>query len=166
MKKNIFISIMLLLAYCIGLAQPATNGHHPRYQITVTSFDKKEITGLLMKLEDSAVLVFTGSSKEWKSNSIGKTLKIAYSEIQQIKLKKRNRLLKGALIGLGIGLAPIVVASTLIKDGAQGGAFVSIITAPLGLVTGSIVGAASKRNFSIYGKGAQFDDFKKRIKKL
>lgn len=154
------------MTICAAFAQPVTNNQHPGDRITVSTPDGKEITGLLTQLEDSAVLIFTGSRKEWKSNSIGKTMKIGYSEIQQIRLKKKNALLKGALIGFGVGLSPLLVASTIIKDGAQGGAFVSIITAPLGLATGSIVGATAKKKFYIGGNMSNFLKFNKRIKRI
>ena len=48
--------------------------------------------------------------------------------------------LKGALIGGGIGLLPIVAG--------QGGGYVAIITFPVGLITGAIIGGTSKKKHS------------------
>ncbi len=155
------------MTICVASAQSVTNDlSNPKYRITVSTTDGKEVSGLLIQLEDSAAIIFPGNRKAWQSKSNEQMMKISYSEIQQVKLKRRNGVLKGALIGFGIGIAPILVASTVIKDGAQGGAFVSIITVPLGLATGSIVGATSQKKFYIGGSQSNFLKFRKRIKNV
>jgi len=66
------------------------------------------------------------------------------------------RLLQGLAIGGVIGLSPIVFG--------QGGAFVAILTFPVGIITGAIVGATSSEKYFINGNYAAFNKMKKGIR--
>ena len=63
-------------------------------------------------------------------------------------------MLKGLLIGAGIGLAPIV--------GGEGDAYTTFLTFPLGIITGTVVGGTSKKKYSINKNYQAFLDFTNR----
>jgi hypothetical protein len=86
----------------------------------------------------------------------------SYPDISKIETHKKNGFLKGTLIGAGIGLAPVIVSS--IFGEGEGGAYVSIITFPLGIITGAIIGGTSKKKFYINGEASKFHSFHKRMK--
>lgn len=73
--------------------------------------------------------------------------------------------MRGMLIGTGAGLTPLLAAIVSDENSIEGAGYVMMVTVPLGIVTGGIVGATFKKKFIIQGKRAQFDDFKKRISK-
>ena len=85
---------------------------------------------------NSVSFVYEGTISEYNTQSANKTISIDYKNIRTIKTKKRGGLLKGVLIGGVIGFAPAFFG--------EGGGYVAIITFPVGLITGSIVGATSK----------------------
>ena len=61
------------------------------------------------------------------------------------KTHKKGGLLKGALIGGGIGLLPLAIGSIFGESTGQGGAYISIVTFPVGIIAGAIIGATSKK---------------------
>jgi hypothetical protein len=171
MKLKIFLSISLFILICSAFAQNRTSVNpYPRYRIFLNTLEGRSIEGLLIKLEDSTVTVFPGSRKEWRKNINENPVKINYSQIQQIKLKRKNGLVRGMLIGMGAGLLPLVGGSVIGPNAAYTGAFISLLTVPIGFITGGIMGATasvtSKKGYYIRGRLSKFYDFKKRIKKV
>jgi hypothetical protein len=136
--------MMFELTFLLGLyssfAQNTASGNfQPRYYASIQTIDDKMVKGLLMQMENLSMILYPGKWKELSKEAVHDSIVIAYSQIQQIKLKKKSKLLKGLLIGGGIGLAPIVFG--------QGGAFAAILSFPLGIITGAIVGSTSSKKF-------------------
>ena len=61
------------------------------------------------------------------------------------KSHKKGGLLKGLLIGGGIGLLPLAAGSIFGKSSGEAGAYISMVTFPVGIIAGAIIGATSKK---------------------
>jgi len=107
--------------------------------------------GVLHGSSDSSLSIYQGSMNEYLNKKRNELTSINYENIGIIKTKKQGGLLKGLLIGAGIGLAPIVFG--------QGGAFVAIISFPVGIIAGSIVGVTSRKKYVINGDLNSFQKF-------
>ncbi len=115
--------------------------------------------GVLYGSSDTSLLIYQGRMNEYLNQKRHELASIIYENIGIIKTKKHGGLLKGLLIGAGIGLAPIVFG--------QEGAFVAFVSFPLGIVIGSIVGVISKKRYVINGDLTRFQKFaNKYAKKL
>ena len=167
MKFKIFLSISFLILICSAFAQSKTLiNPNPRYHIFLKLIEGKSIKGLLIQLEDSTVMMFQGNRKQWKNNANATTINYNYSQIQKIKLKRKNGLLRGALIGTVAGFLPLLVGSLFGPDVAYTGTFISIFTVPLGFISGSINGGILPKTYYIGGDCYEFLDLKKRIKRF
>ena len=100
---------------------------------------------------DTSLWIYEGKMSDYLNQKSDNAKSVNYENIRLIKIKKPGGLLKGLLIGAGIGLAPIVFG--------QGGAFVAIISLPVGIIAGSIVGATSKKQYVIDGDLNRFEQF-------
>jgi hypothetical protein len=100
---------------------------------------------------DTSLSIYRGRVNEYLNQKRHELASINYETISIIKVKKHGGLLKGLLIGAGIGLAPIVFG--------QGGAFVAFISFPVGIITGTIVGITSKKKYIINGDLHAFQKF-------
>jgi len=69
--------------------------------------------------------------------------------------------LRGILFGTAIGLSPVLTGSLFGASILYGAGYLTIVTLPLGIITGSIIGATSKKIYSIQGSPTLFYDFKK-----
>jgi hypothetical protein len=158
MKYKLISSCAFLIIVYSSFAQKAASGNYqPRYYASITSMDNKIKKGVMIQLNDSSVALYPDKWRKFYNKRITHdTVVIAYSQIQKIKLKKQGRLLKGLAIGGVIGLSPIVFG--------QGGAFVAILTFPVGIITGAIVGATSSEKYFINGNYAAFNKMKKGIR--
>jgi hypothetical protein len=167
MKFKLFLSISFLILICFAFAQSKTLVNpNPRYRIFLKFTEGKSIKGLLIQLEDSTVMMFQGNRKQWKNNTNATTINYNYSQIQKIKLKRKNGLLRGALIGTVAGFSPLLVGSLFGPDAAYTGAFISVFTVPLGFISGSINGGILPKTYYIGGDFYEFLDLKKRIKRF
>jgi hypothetical protein len=158
MKRRLISSFIFLLSVCFSFAQNTASGtYRPRYYASVTSTDSKIQKGVMIQLNDSSIVLYPGNwQKFYNEKIIQDSVAITYSHIQQIKLKKRGGLVKGLAIGGVIGLSPIVFG--------QGGAFVAILSFPVGIITGAIVGATSSKKYFINGNYVVFHKMEKRVK--
>ena len=126
----------------------------PAYLHTV---DDKSLSGSIQSISDSAIIFSAkGKGKSGESNN----MEISYSNIREIKIRKKNGIIKGFLYGTGVGLLPIIGGAIIGKG--EGGAYVSVITLPLGIITGTLIGS-SRKKFNINGSASSFYDFKKRM---
>jgi hypothetical protein len=99
------------------------------------------VRGLLTAVSDSVLLID-------ESNG---TSGIAYYNIDKIKTRKKGSTLKGLGIGAGIGIIPAFFG--------EGGAYAAVITFPVGIITGTIIGATSKKKYTINGSATSFAHF-------
>ncbi len=130
----------------------------PRFKIILQDLQNKRYQGLLIKAGDSAVSIFPGSFYAWKQEDHLQLVIIPAYQIQKIMLQKKNGLLAGAIIRSGIGLLPLLFSSIVGKGGL--GSYLSILTFPLGLMTGGIIGATSRRKYNVAGDPEQYTRFR------
>ena len=119
--------------------------------------DNKELQGVLTGYSATTVQVYAGTINELKKDASPRSQSISYENIDLIKTKKPKGLLKGLLIGGAIGLFPIVFG--------EGGAYVAIISFPIGIITGTIIGATSKKKYLINGDQEAFKKFTVKLKR-
>jgi len=120
-------------------------------KIWVYTKDNTEIKGVFSGASDSGLFIYEGTISEYNEQSSHKMISIDYKNIRLIKTKKRGGLLKGVLIGAVAGLSPAFFG--------EGGAYVAVITFPVGIITGTIVGATSKKKYEINGESEAFAQF-------
>jgi hypothetical protein len=141
-------------SYSISLvhAQTGMSRVHKHLKTWAFTNDDKEIKGTLIGASDSALFIYPGSIGAFEKENAPVLTAINYQNISLVKVKQRGGVLKGALLGGGIGFAPAFFG--------EGGAYVAVITFPVGLITGTVVGATAKRKYKIDGSHEAFAEFK------
>jgi hypothetical protein len=160
--KIIFINLLLLTILNVSAQNDYTLNPTLKHKIWVSTTKGGLVKGILVDVSDSSVKIFSGRFSEWNSHSKVSVANETYLNITGIRTHKKGGLIKGLLIGAGIGLSPLLLG-TAFGEG-EGGAYASIITLPLGIVTGAIVGCTSKKKFLIGGEASKFHSFRKRMK--
>ena len=109
--------------------------------------------GLLTGFSTTDLEIYPGSKDEFKNHKSADLTTINYKNIDIIRVKKPGAggIIKGIAIGGLIGLLPVLFG--------EGGAYVAIISFPLGIITGAIVGATSKKKYAIDGNLSSFQKF-------
>lgn len=125
--------------------------------VYLTTIDNKVIPCMIQDVGDSSILIV---SKSRKANPDLNGTEINYSNIREIKIRRKNGILKGVLLGAIAGALP--VAGGIIVGQAQGGGFVTMVTLPAGIITGGIIGTSHKK-YHINGNAASFSSFKTNI---
>jgi hypothetical protein len=125
--------------------------------VYLKTLDNKSTFGSIHAINDSAIIF---SAKRNVNNVESNKIEIKYSNIREIKVRKKNGILKGFFYGTGVGLLPLIGGAIIGKG--EGGAYVSVITLPLGVITGTLIGS-SRKKFNINGNTSSFYDFKKRM---
>lgn len=164
MKKNIFTSFFILLFLNVSAQQDSTLKLNPKYKIWVSTREGNVIKGILAGTSSSSVIIFPGKFNKYNGKSKLSLINESYTNITAIQIHKRGALLKGMLIGAGIGIAPVLIGSIFGPSIGQGGAYVSFITFPLGTIIGAIIGSTSKKKFFIDGDKSRFQSFYKHMK--
>jgi hypothetical protein len=158
--KKIFTAVFICSFLNASTQNNLSANSFPRYKIWLYTNKGNILKGILILTSDSSVKIFRGTYCEWHSHS-SNSIDESYLNIASIKTHKRGGLIKGMLVGLGIGLTPLLVGSAFGQ--AEGGAYLSIATLPVGLITGAIIGATSKKKFLINGDASKFQSFRKRM---
>ncbi|MEP6615767.1 MAG: hypothetical protein ABJA57_04280 [Ginsengibacter sp.] len=127
------------------------------FPASLTTMENTKIAGLITDINDSSVILI--AEKKINRNN-AHSREINFSDIMEIKLRKKHHFLNSLGIGAGVGLLP-VIGGIIIGKG-EGAAIVSVFTFPVGIITGGIVGA-SRKKFGINGNAESFYQFKKRM---
>lgn len=91
MKFKLLLSVLLVLLNSFASAQTMQDVNpNPRYRIALNTVDGSSMKGLLIGIEDSAIILFPGALKQWKSNAEVKTMEIGYMQIRKIYLKEKR----------------------------------------------------------------------------
>jgi hypothetical protein len=155
--KLIFSGTLSIIVLSAFAQKKITNARHwPRYHASIQTMNDKTINGLLIQMADSSMVLYKGEWKELRKDVVRDSVAIMYSQIRQIKLKKQNGFLNPLAIGMAIGLAPAFFG--------EGGGYVAVLTIPLGIITGVIVGITSPKKYTIKGNYTAFDKMKKKFK--
>ena len=134
--KIIFINLLLLIILNISAQNDYTLNPTPKHKIWVSTTRADLIKGILVDVSDSSVKIFPGKFSEWNSHSNISVINESYSNITNIKTHKKGGLIKGLLIGAGIGISPVLVGSLFGRSIGEGGGYVSVITFPAGVIMG------------------------------
>lgn len=154
MKKIITLFLLIACSFVVAAQTGIAKMQKPR-QVLIYLKDNKEQNGILTGCSDTTVLIYPGSMKEYKNQSSLQSVSISYESINLIKIKKANGLIGGLSEGGLIGITPVLFG--------EGGAYAAIITFPLGVIIGSIVGATSKTKYEINGDLSSFQKLTKRV---
>jgi hypothetical protein len=159
MKKNITLILGIFLALNGLLFAQENNMDSPKakYRIWVITSNGNMLKGVLMHATDSTLDIFPGSFSDLKKKKNFKIVNESYSNISDIYIKKRAGWLKGMLIGGAIGISPVVFG--------QAGGFVSIVSLPVGLIAGTIIGSTSRKKFHIGEDPSNFKKFHQKVSK-
>ena len=140
--KKIFISSFILFFLNASAQNDFNFKSSPKYKIWLYNGQENLTNGFLVSTSDSTAKIFTGKLSEWRSSSKISVTDQFYSNIDHIKIHKKGGLIKGVLIGAGIVF--YLVGSLFGPSIGEGGAYVSIIAFPIGIITGAIIGSTSR----------------------
>jgi hypothetical protein len=156
-------TITLFFFHCLAFGQKKLQEPiKPVCKIHITTLGENGLRGLLLFTNDSSVIVYPGSRKEWNKGKKFNAVIFNSSRIKRITIKKNNRALKGMTIGSVIGTLPMLAGS---KDGDNSGLKeLTQLTVPVGGITGAILGLNEQKSFQINGSIILFKEFKKSIK--
>jgi len=162
MKKVILPLFLLFILNVSAQDHPVIKGWPKKIWLYTNHGDL--IKGILIGTSDSSVKIFPGKFSEYNSTSKISIVSVSYFNINNIKIHKKSGLINGMLLGAGVGILPVLVGSVFGPSIGQGGAYVSIVAVPLGIIAGAIIGSTSKRKFFIGGDKSKFLSFHKRMK--
>jgi hypothetical protein len=138
--RSIFIFFLAACSLSVS-AQNVITKIDKLLNIWIYTEEQTEQKGVLIGASDSALFIYSGSITAYGKEASPPLINMRYDDIRTIKIKKRGAFLKGLLIGGGIGLSPAFFG--------QGGAYAAVVTFPLGIIVGSIIGATSKKKYEI-----------------
>ena len=150
MKKIVQAFPILLLSLTV-IAQQDTLITEKTVTTWVYTKQGNMLKGVLAGRSGTDLLLYPGSLKEKKKNIDYQLVRINFDNITIIKTKKPNGLIKGLVTGGAIGFAPVIFG--------EGGAYVAIIAFPVGIITGTLIGASSKKKYMINGDYTSFLSF-------
>jgi len=168
LKKNIQLILLYpLITTCVNAQVNITFTSTPRHTITIYTLNNNAKDGILTQTSDTAVFIYPGNFREWKQRKKIPINVTPFTIIEKIETKQKGvkKVIKGMLIGAGIGLAPVLVGSIFGPSTAEGGAYVSLVAVPLGTIVGAVIGATSKKRFQIRGDKIKFQRFRNKVKK-
>jgi hypothetical protein len=147
MRKTVQALLIFLLPVKMFAQQDTLVTEKP---VTISIYTKQgnKLTGILAGRSGEELLLYPGTWKEKKNNTAYQLVRIHYSSINTIKTKRPNGFVKGLLIGGTVGAAPLLFG--------EGGAYVAVASLPTGLLTGGIIGASSKKKYTINGEYPAF----------
>jgi hypothetical protein len=192
--RQILFSAILLTTCISSFAQNDSTEKIKRHVpslATIHTTEGKTLKGWFYKSEDDQLILLPAKNKKFSlANAEIKdnTINIGIEQIQSISLRKKNSVLKGALIGLSIGVATgVVIGLASGNDPVQpyyssnqdpygiGNLFVGLNNAfamtagekalygaiglgGTGAIMGAIIGAVAKKKFIIGGKKEVYHD--------
>lgn len=149
--KQMFFAVLLGVYSLAVWGQTYSEKNQKPIRVWIYTTDAKMQKGILAGRTDSTLLLYQGSKKAYEKQEAPHLADIHYKNITIIKTRSKLGFLKGMGIGAGIGIAPVVFG--------EGGAYVAVVSFPTGLITGTIIGANSKKKHRINGDFAAFQKF-------
>jgi len=187
--KQIIFSTVLLFTIQLSFAQndsTVTTKRHIPSMATIHTTGGETVKGWFYKMEDDRVVLLPSKNKNFKA--VNDNINLGVDQIRTISFRKKNSVLKGTLLGLGIGaVAGIIIGFASGDDKKEpyydynqdpygiGNFFVSINNAftmtagekalaggiglgVSGAIIGTIIGAVAKKKFIIGGKKEVYRD--------
>ena len=154
MKRSSLLFLFVVTTFALSAQNESGKPHRPTY-VWVYTKENRIQKGFLTGFSDKDLILYAGNENELKKEKSPQLISFNYENIDVVRAKKRGGLLSGFLIGAAIGLTPIVFG--------QGGAFVAVVTVPLGAIIGTIVGVTAKKKYMIHGDLTAFEKFKHKV---
>ena len=151
----LFLSLLVMRSSATETAPPSL----VVYQVSITTLQGYRLSGLLLEVSDSGLLVYPGNWKEWKKKQNFQPVFIPSTKVEVLVLKHRKRVFRGAMVGVGLTAGMLVVAIA----GSEGAGYLSLLGGPLAPVLGAVAGKCTKRKFSISGNTEAYLQFRKKI---
>lgn len=148
---NIFTLLCSLLVSLNLSAQTDTLITKRPVNIWIYLTDGILIKGIFAGRTQNNILLYRNASRKQIARGGAALEGIPYQNISLVKTKKSNGILGGVAKGALIGILPLV--------GGEGGAYATVITLPLGIITGAIIGKTSKKKHAIDNDQQKFLDF-------
>ena len=163
--KNLITSLLLIITSVASAQKNKGHTIKPRYTIHLTTVQGNTLKGLLLQVNDTTIIIYPGKRKEWNRGEEYYPVVFACSNVRKIKLKKKNSVAKGMLLGGGVGLSAVFASVMLNKATAKSEAVSNaVLIVPAGVIGGAYMGSKSKKNFYINGNKTAFTEFQKQIK--
>ena len=169
MKKFSTLFLAFFLTLAASAQHDSTHSNYtwpsktPKYAIKLETPEGHKISGLLAAKDDTSLVIFPGNGHAFKKKSNYSAAFFTDQQIETIHIKRRNAVGRGALIGLGVGLIPVVAAVFAGKD-AQSFAYVALVTVPLGPAVGALIGGVGGRTFHIGRQRKAYNHFSNKVK--
>jgi hypothetical protein len=189
MKQIIFSTVLLFTIQLLFAQNDSTTQtkKHVSSMATIRTTDGKSIKGWFYKMNDQQVVLLSSGKRNFKAGD-NDNINIGVDQIRSISLRKKNSVLKGALLGMGIGATVGIIAGLASGDDEKqpyydsnqdpfglGNVFVSLNNAfamtagekalaggiglgVSGAIIGTIIGAVAKKKFIIGGKKEVYRD--------
>ncbi len=162
--KIFFITIITIFTYRLCAQQDNANSVKPRFGIALITMQGNMLKGLLLQVNDTTIIIYPGKRKEWNKKVEYYPVVFGSSNVREIKLKKKNGMVKGMVLGGSIGLSAILTTIILNGATAKGGtANNAVIVVPAGIIGGAYMGSKSRKTYNINGNEKAFTEFQKQI---
>ena len=156
--QQFLIAVVLLSLICPGNLRAKIIGAW----MELTRLDGEFVEGRLLRVEENSLLIWTTTDR----------VTINIKEIDKIRITRKSKAVKGALIGLlGGGAACYAIAHFKFGDSEDGwGVFITRVFgvggALVGLITGTLIGLSAQNYKTYQVKGKSPSQIKKVLKKL
>ena len=179
MKKLSLLTVCLVTVFALQAQQDSAISWNKlkKFNVSVRTMDNKTISGRFYAINDSQVLT---------TSSVRGNHTIPAENIQSFTMKRKNSVLRGALIGFGVGaLTGVIIGfasgdDPLMETSSDWGITSTINNAfamtagekalgagialgTTGAIVGMIIGAVVKKKFIIGGKKQKFVDMQSRL---
>ena len=159
--KKITHVILFLFAIQVCVAQTDSAKKSPLYKIKLSTMNDNLMAGILIGSTDSSVTVYPGTIDHYKKGKQFSNATLNYENIKEISAKRKGGAFRGALIGAGVGMLPVIVS--LFQQGKGNTGYLGVITVPVGAISGAVIGAVSKKKARINGDKEKLKQFLTKI---
>ena len=189
MKKILLLLFLLPVLTTVAQTDTIVPVKNPKPSIaTISTMDGRKVKGWFYRMDNDNVYLLNDRIKKpqlvdiKKTGSYNETVRINALQINKITLKKKNGGLKGALIGLGVGVIigaiagyaggddPVMAYTGTLNDlfagfnnafamtAGQKAVAEGLLGGVTGPLTGAVIGALVKKKFIIGGKKDKYRD--------
>lgn len=163
----IHIILFLLLVFSSSNLSAQTDSadrkKHP-LSIEITTNNYNTFKGLLVSITDSSVFAYPGKKKEWRKSVQYTPVEFNINQVQQITIKKTNRLLIGLSGGATFGVGALLGSRQLF--GTKNNVYkYAIPLVPLSIIIGGIIGLSRKTKVNLSGSKLTFLEIRGKYEK-
>jgi len=191
MKHLLFLTACLLTFFVLHAQQESANTAKKKkhFVTSIRTMDNRTIKGRIYAVTDSQLVLAKSASNYSNSLTAMEQMPVPAENIKSFSVKRKNSVLKGALIGFGAGaVAGVIIGfasgddhvitepvydpfSAIVvglsnsmamtaQEKAVGG---GLALGATGAIVGTVIGALAKKKFTIGGKKEKFRDLQAEI---